>query len=125
MSNNTLIKTCTAGGAIPAYRILKFSAADTVVLAAAATDSLIGVSTDIAAASGERCDVVKAGIAYIEAGAATTLGGPVTADSVGKAINAAPATGVNNRIIGFFDEAAAADGDIVRVLLAPGVMQGA
>ena len=43
MSNPTLLKNMTAGAAINAFRLVKFSAADTVVLAAAATDSIIGV----------------------------------------------------------------------------------
>ena len=36
----------------------------------------------------------------------------------------APAAGVNNRVIGVALEAATAAGDVIRVLLEPGVMQG-
>lgn len=124
MSNPLLLKNFTAGAAINAYRICKFSAAETVVLAAAATDSLVGVNNDVAPAAGERCDLVMTGIAFVEAGAAIPLTALITSDSVGRAVAAAPATGVNNRVIGYPLETAAAAGDIIRVMLAPGVMQG-
>jgi hypothetical protein len=52
------------------------------------------------------------------------LGLPVTADSLGRGVAAAPAAGVNNRIIGFALDAAVAAGDQIRVLLSPGLMQG-
>ena len=124
MSNPILLKNFTAGAAINAYRICKFSAAETVTLAAAATDLLIGVNNDVAPALGERCDVVMLGIAFVEAGAAVSLGVMLTSDAVGRAITAAPGAGVNNRVIGLALESAAAAGDVIRVLLEPGVMQG-
>ena len=124
MSNFLQQKNMTAGAAINVYRIVKFSAAETVVLAAAATDSLLGVNADTAPALNERCDIALSGIAFVEAGAAVALGAPVTTDTVGRGITAVPAAGVNNRIIGFALEAAAAAGDVIRVLLQPGVMQG-
>jgi len=124
MSNLILVKNCTAGAAINAYRIVKLSAADTVVLAAAATDLLVGVNTDVAPALGERCDVALMGIAFVEAGAAIALGAFVTADAVGRGVTAAPGAGVNNRVIGFALEAATAAGDVIRVALEAGVMQG-
>lgn len=124
MSNPELIKNFTAGGAIAARRIVRLSAADTAVQAAAATEALCGVTTDIPAASGERVDVVLNGIAEIEAGAAYAITALLTADAQGRAVAAAPAAGTNNRIIGIPLEAAAAAGDICRVLLSPGSFQG-
>ena len=124
MSNPTLIKNLTAGAAISPFRIVKFSAAETVIQAAAATDSLIGVANEVGAASGERQDVILEGIAFIEASAAIALGALVTSDASGRAVTAAPAAGTNNRIIGIAMEAATATGDIVRVLLTPGSFQG-
>lgn len=124
MSNNTLIKSLTAAAAIAPFRIVKFSAAETVIQATAATDSLMGVSNEVGAASGERQDVVLAELAYVEASAAIALGAPITSDAVGRAVTAAPAAGVNNRIIGYAWDAAAATGDIIRVLLAAGSIQG-
>jgi Uncharacterized conserved protein (DUF2190) len=124
MSNPILLKNFTAGAAINAYRIVKISATDTVVLAAAATDSLIGVNADIAPALNERCDVVLMGIAFVEAGAAVAAGAMVTADALGRGVVAAPAAGSNVRVIGFALEAATAAGDVIRVALEAGVMQG-
>lgn len=124
MSNPTLTKNYVAGGAIPAATIVKLSSDTAVVAAAAATDSLIGVSTDIAAASGERCDVILQGIAFVVAGAAITRGALVTSDGSGRAVAAAPGAGTNNRVIGTALEAAGALGDVIRVLINPGSIQG-
>ncbi|MDP2786615.1 MAG: DUF2190 domain-containing protein [Pseudomonadota bacterium] len=123
--NNGLIKNYTAGGAIAPCRIVKPHTADgQVVQAAAAADLLMGVSVELVApASGERCDIVKSGVANIEFGGTVTRGGPVTSDASGKAVAAAPVAGSNVRIIGFA-EISAVSGDIAPVLIAPGLMQG-
>jgi hypothetical protein len=124
MANTLLNKNYTAGGAIAAYRIVKVGANDGEVLqAAAATDYLMGVCESVGPASGERCDIVKGGIADVEFGGVVARGKPVTADANGKAVEAAPAAGANVRIIGFAEVSAAA-GDIAAVFIAPGVMQG-
>lgn len=122
--NQLLNKTLIAGAAIAARRIVKFSAAETVIQAAAVGDLLVGVSSDIAAASGERVDVMVVGIALIEAGAPYAITARLTTDSVGRAVAAAPAGGVNNAIIGIPLEAASAAGDICRVLLCQHSLQG-
>jgi hypothetical protein len=119
-----MYKAFTAGAAIAAFRIVRFSAAETVVQAAAATESMFGVNSDLAVANGERCEVMTDGIAWIEAGAAVTIGALITADSVGRAVAGAPAAGVNNRVIGVALDAATAAGDQIRVLLSPGSIQG-
>lgn len=124
MSNPLMAKAFVAGAAINPYRIVRFSAADTVIQAAAATEAMFGVNTDLTIVSGERVEVMTHGIAWIEAGAAIALGAPVTADAVGRGVTAAPAAGVNNRIIGIALDAAAAAGDQIRVSLSPGLMQG-
>ena len=124
MSNPQLFKSFTAGGAINAYRIVKFSGAETVISAAAATDSLIGINADLTVASGERADVLLEGIAFVEAGAVVALGAQVTSDSVGRCVAAAPTAGVNNRVIGIALESASAAGDVIRVLLSPCTLQG-
>lgn len=120
-----LTKTFTAGGAIAKRRIVKLSADHTVVQGAAATDSLIGVS-DMSAnvASGGRCDVRLSGVVEIDAGGNISRGALVTADADGKAVAAAPAQGVNNRVIGWA-LTSAVSGDVVDVFIAPSSMQGA
>jgi hypothetical protein len=124
VSNLILAKAFTAGAAIAPYRIVRLASADTVEQAAAVANALIGVNTDLTIVSGERVEVMLQGIAWVEAGAAIAAGLPVTTDSVGRAVAAAPAAGVNNRIIGFAMEAALAAGDQIRVLLSPGSVQG-
>ena len=116
----------TADGAIAAYRIVKFGAADgNVAQAAASTDLAIGVTDRLAAAvAGDRIDVIRSGIAEVEYGGNVTRGQKLTADADGKAIAAAPAAGVNAQIIGTAEVSGVA-GDIGSLLVAPSVMQGA
>lgn len=101
MSNIALARNFKAEAAIAANTIVKLGSADGQVLtAAAATDKLLGVTTDIAAAINERCDVILSGVADVIYGGAVTRGDLLTADATGRAVTAAPAAGVNNRIIG-------------------------
>ena len=124
MANVLLIKAGAAEAAISPYRIVKFGANDGGYLqASAATDFLAGVCESVGPASGERLDVIKAGIADVEYGGAVTRGGPITADASGKAVAAAPAAGSNVRIIGFAEVSAVA-GDIGPAWIEPGIMQG-
>ena len=124
MSNIGLAKSYTAGGTIPAYTIVKLSAAETVVAAAAASDAVLGVSEDIPSVSGERVDVTLTGISFVVAGAAVALGALVMSDASGRAITATAAAGTNVRTIGMALEAASAAGDVIRVLLQQGSFQG-
>lgn len=115
-----LLKNYVAGAAVAAHRIVKPGASDGAVLqGAAATDLLIGVSTELASDSGARCDVVHAGTPLVQFGGTVTRGQPLTSDANGKAVAAAPAAGAQARIIGFA-LVSAVDGDIVPFLLAPG-----
>lgn len=124
MANTLLNKNYTAGAAIAPFRIVKPGAGDGLVIpAAAATDFLMGVCESVGPDSGERCDIVKAGLADVEFGGTVTRGAPVTSDASGRAVAAAPGAGSNVRIIGFA-EVSAVSGDIATVLVAPGVMQG-
>lgn len=125
MSNNpTLIKAFNAGAAIAARRIVKFGAdKNTVIQGAAVGDALLGVSTFVAAAITERCDVVLSGAADVEYGGTVTLGALLTSDTVGRAVVAAPAAGTNNRIIGMALEDGVI-GDIGSVVIQQGSTQG-
>lgn len=122
--NPTLTKNFTAAAAVARRRIVKFAAAEgEVEQGAAATDAVFGVSTDVDAALGGRCDVHMAGIVEVEFGGTVAAGDPVTADANGMAVKAAPAAGVNNRIVGWALVPAVV-GDIRTVMLAPGQIQG-
>lgn len=124
MSNIILARNFVAEAALPANTIVKLGAADGQVLAAAAaTDKLMGVTTDIAAAINERCDVILKGAADVLFGGTVTRGDPVTADASGRAVTAAPGAGINNRIIGFAMVSGVV-GDVGQIEISQGVMQG-
>lgn len=122
--NVLLSKNFYADAVIGANLIVKHSAADDrVVQAAAATDKLIGISDNFAPALNERCDVIVHGIGDVICGGAVTRGDPITSDANGKAVTAAPAAGANNRTIGIAMASGVA-GDIIPVLISPGMVQG-
>ncbi len=124
MNTPTLIKNFTAGAAVGANLIVKLGAADGAVLqATASTETLIGISTEIATSSGDRCDVIMAGIAYVIAGGSITRGALVTADSDGKAVAIGSTAGTNYGVIGIALVSASA-GDIFPVIIAPSRAQG-
>lgn len=105
-----------ASGAIAAFTIVKYGAADgTFAAAAAATDLLVGVSESLAAADAERVDVCRVGIAAVIYGGTVVRGQRLTSDSQGRAVHAAD----GERIIGFA-EVSGVVGDIGSVLLAFG-----
>ncbi len=127
MANPLLAVNFLADAALVNNRLVKFGSGDrNVTTAAAATDFLVGVVNEApyGVAAGERVDVVRQGIAWVECGTAVPRGSPVTADSLGRVIVAAPAAGANVRIIGFADEAGVNPGDVIRLHISPSVMQG-
>lgn len=130
VSNPILTTTYTAAGTIDQYTIVKFDASDnTVVEAAAATDSLVGVAyipgvSGTQKVSGDRLEVVISGVAEVKAGGTITRGALVTSDASGQAVAAAPSAGVNNQVIGLA-LVSALSGDVFPVLLAPQQIQGA
>lgn len=132
-----LVKNYNAAAAVTVRRLVRFDATTpnpNVQHATAATDNIIGVS-DMAADSqpagtpnifavGNRVDVVLLGVTEVEAGAAFAAGTLLTADATGRAIVAAPAAGVNNRIAGVALQPANAAGDIVQMYVNPMSLQG-
>lgn len=120
--NPLLTKTYTAGGTISPFRIVKFGASDNeVVVGAAPGDDLIGVidqpTGDVS--SGDRCDVILAGIADVEFGGTVTRGAWITTNATGQAVAATPGADVN--VIGRA-LVSAVSGDIGQVYLAQGVV---
>lgn len=124
MANNGLTKSYTAEGAISANRFVKVGAADYGVLAAAAaTDKIIGISTEIDASTGERTDVVHEGIADLKLGGTVARGDLLTSDASGQGVTAAPAAGSNNRV-GAMALVSGVVGDIIPVKVLQGSLQG-
>lgn len=125
MNSPTKTLTFDAGAAITKRRIVKPGSADyAVIQGAAATDFLLGVTTDVDADADDRVDVIVSGVAEVEYGGAVTRGALLTADADGKAVVAAPAAGVNNRVIGIA-VISGVSGDIGSVLISPHQIQGA
>lgn len=123
--NPILTKTRVADGAITKHRIVKpGSDDDSVAQASAATDALMAVATELAAADTERVDVTYVGVVEVEYGGNVTRGQLLTSDADGKAIAAAPATGANMSVIGRA-VVSGVSGDIGSVHIAPGQIQGA
>jgi hypothetical protein len=119
-----LEKSAKAGAAITAYTIAKYGADDDTLLpGAAVSDLLIGVFQHDALITTE-VRVMLLGVTRVKIGGTVTRGNPITSDASGQGVVAAPATGVNNRIIGFA-MASGVTGDIIPVLLSQSVMQGA
>ncbi|MBB4268281.1 capsid cement protein [Roseospira visakhapatnamensis] len=116
----------TSAGVIAPHRIVAATATDDqVAQGTAATDKLIGVTGPRGAeAAGKPVDVMLSGVQQVTAGGAFAMGDPVTSASDGKAVLAAPAAGANARVVGIALEAGATDA-LTRVLIVPGLMQGA
>ena len=132
MYNNTgLIKSFAPTAATAPFSAVKFGADDnTIALATAATDLVIGFTNEIEITAddvtkGSLVDVVLTDIAEARAGAVITRGSRLTVDSTGRVIVAAPATGANAQIIGVAMKSASSADEIIPVLISRSVMQGA
>jgi hypothetical protein len=125
MANNIVFaKSFNAGGAILANSIVKAGANDFDVLqAAAVNDAFLGVTTETAAIPSERVDVIMSGIADLKINGTVARGALLTSDASGLGVAAAPGAGTNNRVIGTAIISGVA-GDIIPVLVLPGIMQG-
>lgn len=124
LKNPILELEAKADGAITEGQILKPGAsAGDVAPATAATDKVIGVASH-SAADNASVRVQYMGRAKLIAGGTIAAGDLLVAGAAGVAVVAAPAAGVNNRIIGIAYEAAVA-GDLFSAMLAQGSVQGA
>lgn len=124
--NPILTKSYNAGGAIVANSIVKAGANDYDVLQAdgpTAAAKLLGITTEVGAASGERVDVTLIGTADLKLGGTVARGDPVTSDASGFGVAAAPGAGVNNRIVGIA-LISGVSGDIIPVLISNSMLQG-
>lgn len=119
MTNYPPIRNFVAAAAISPYRLIKFGGtAGTVQHAVAATDLIIGVSTDVSADSAARADVIYSGPAKVEAGGAFAAGDPLTCDDSGRAIKADIAAGGQISIAGYAMEASDGESNIIDMAIA-------
>jgi hypothetical protein len=107
-----------------AFTIAKFGADDdTLSVAAASTDLLVGVFQHTTTAANDEVRIMMSGISRVKLGGTVTRGNLITSDANAKGVAAAPAAGVNAYIIGQA-LASGVDGDIIPVLLSQGRIQG-
>lgn len=124
MANPGLVKTYDASGTIAAYTVVKFTTTDFQVAAAAAvSDKLAGITTEVGVVDGERVDVIHDGIAYVTAGGTIAAGDALTVNASGQVVTAAPATGANANCIGRARQSAVS-GDVLEVIIDFFVLQG-
>ena len=114
---------CTAAIAVQ-FTIAKFGADDdTLSVATASTEELIGVFQHTTVNAGDTVRVMLSGITRVKLGGTVARGDWITTDAAAKGVKAAPGAGVNAAVIGKA-MASGVDGDIISVLLAPGRIQG-
>lgn len=119
------IITQLAGASVGPNLIVKNSGTDdTVVVSTAATEVLLGVTPPtVTTPSGGRVDVILDGVVEVLAGGTVTRGTWQTSTAAGACVDAAPAGGTNNGVIGVA-LASGVSGDLVSVRLAVGTRQG-
>lgn len=117
MRNDGLIKNFYADGTLEGRKLVTFGTGKLKVKqATAATDALIGVTTQIGSESNGRVDVIFSGITEATAGGSISKGEVLTSDA---SANVITATQASDRVIGIALEDAVA-GDFVTVLIAQG-----
>ena len=118
------VRNFTLTTAAAAFTIAALDTADgQVKQATAATDNIVGVFDELDLTSGSRADVTRLGTKRVRYGGAVTRGAPLTANSAGRAVTAAPAAGANVKIIGYA-EVSGVDGDIAEMLINVQTYQG-
>lgn len=125
MANPRFTKTYDCDVALAPYQIVKPSGSSAfgVAPAAAATDAIWGVTTEIASAVGEPADVVHSGTPFVQLGGTVAAGDWLTSDANGHAVTAAPASGQVANVLGRA-RYAGVTGDVIEVLISIGQVHG-
>lgn len=117
---NIFRKTYTAAVDIPAYSLVKFGTDDnTVTLASAASDDVIGVSGDVDVTAGNLTDIAHLGVEKVKCGGTLTRGQSFYAGANGQAVAAE-----SGNIAGYVLRAASKD-DVVPAVINRAVMPAA
>lgn len=112
-----LNQSYVAGATVNAYRIVKFSAANTVIQGAAATDTTVGINqSPQAALSGDQTMICLIGMGQVECGGVVAAGDLLTSDTVGRAVVSLAAP--TDRVIGVA-LAAGTLGAVIPCVIAP------
>lgn len=107
------------GATLSAYRIVKMSAGNTVNVATAATDKMMGVTADNVVNTNEAIPVIVTGLAKVQFNDTVAVGAFVTADASGYGVPVTVTTAgvyVIGQLVG---PAVAATGTIAEVLIMP------
>lgn len=124
MSAPLQFRSVLAQAAIGAFLVIKHGTVDnSAALATASTDAIVGCNEALAKDAGQMVDYPTAGTGEVLLGGTVVRGDPVTCDAASKGVAAAPAVGVNARIIGFALQSGVA-GDVIDYSVAPGRIQG-
>lgn len=119
MPTNSDFRSRVAEGAVGRYRIVKAgTGVKSCVLAAAATDKLLGTSDELPHTAGELVDVAVGSVPNVVLGGTVAQGDWLTSDANGAAI---ATTTTGNRVIGYAEIAGVA-GDEITYIRAPGVL---
>ena len=123
---NRNIQSFPAALAVQGYLLVAAAAGGerAVQTASGPTDKILGVSERVGASVGAMLDVTVGGETEVRAGEDLDFDDPVTADETGRAVKAVPVAGQTVRYVGFVRDAAA-EGDIVRIHVAPGFLPDA
>ena len=113
-SNELLKKSFTAAAALVGQRLVLLTAADTLNYATNPNQRIIGVVDENGAAAGAQAAVTVIGIAKVEVAGVVAVGSNITAAAGGKGTTTAAS---GQASVGIALTAAAADGDIIEVLL--------
>ena len=117
MRNDGLIKTFYADGTLEGRKLVTFGTGKLKVKqATAASEALIGVTTQIGSETNGRVDVIFSGITEANAGGTIAKGDVLTSDSNADVVKASQAA---DRVIGIALEDAVT-GDYVSILIAQG-----
>lgn len=133
-----ILKAVKVNGAVSEYTIAKFASDDdTMGVATAASDEMLGIFQHAADAAGETVRVMLSGISRLRLGGTVTRGSLLTTNSSGQGVAATQHTHTENTAGSYTQNATTAvanvvrvigralasgvSGDIIPVLLAPGV----
>lgn len=113
--------TLKQGTAVTPCTIVKGGSADsTVIEATAATDEVLGVASEVSTdTANDPVGVYFAGVALVKASAAITRFSKVGATTGGEGV---AVTSAGNRYVGYALEAATTAGDLIPVLIQPGII---
>ncbi len=122
----TFIRAYEAADEIDGYQLVVFAdpTVDKSIEPAVGSGAFI-LGTADAMGSDPRgmCDVHRGGLVSVKLGGTVQAGDPITANTSGLAVVAAPAAGTTAFIVGFADDHGGV-GDIIDVFFAPGTIRG-